>query len=102
MMASDDQACIRQAEEQRAAAEAVAARQPAGQLARAIHDRGWRMGLPQLSVGARSGLKQLTHRLAHPAESSPQGANTEIGTVGAAAAALQSSPSTTCRRPAGL
>ena len=68
MMALDDQACIRQAEEQRAAAEAVAARQPAGQLARAIHDRGWRMGLPQLSVGARSGLERLIHRPAHAAE----------------------------------
>ena len=46
-----------QAAEQRAAAEAiVAARAPARRLAKAILDRGWRMGLPQLSVGALSAL----------------------------------------------
>ena len=41
-----------QAAEQRAAAEAIAARAPARRLAKAILDRGWRVGLPQLSVGA--------------------------------------------------
>ena len=41
-----------QAAEQRAAAEAAAARAPARHLAEAILGRGWRVGLPQLSVGA--------------------------------------------------
>lgn len=46
-----------QAAEQRAAAEAIAVRAPARRLAMAILDRGWRMGLPQLSVGALSALQ---------------------------------------------
>ncbi|KAK9833531.1 hypothetical protein WJX81_002203 [Elliptochloris bilobata] len=39
------------AAEQRAAAEAAAARAPARHLAQVILNRGWRVGLPQLSVG---------------------------------------------------
>ena len=45
-----------QAAEQRAAAEAVAGRAPARRLAKAILDRGWRMGLPQINVGALAPL----------------------------------------------
>ena len=43
-------ACRQRSSEQRL--EAIAARAPARRLAKAILDRGWRMGLPQLSVGA--------------------------------------------------